>query len=110
MSRQTQEASDTTRVSSCPDCESGTVERTGVFEHLSCGYVDAAEAFTGASSDGVRCPKCSERLSMGGDAVPQVATVYRCVDCDRRFDSLESARIEQIPSRLRPTDVAARKR
>ncbi|WP_177213406.1 TackOD1 domain-containing metal-binding protein [Halopelagius inordinatus] len=110
MSRQSRRTSSSTRVVSCPDCETGAVERTGVFEHLSCGYVDVAAAFGDTPPAPGRCPKCTERLSLGGDGVPRVATVYRCADCDRRFDSPESVRIERTPPRPGATGVVANER
>lgn len=71
----------------CPDCDGGRVQRVGMFEHTTCGFVDVAAGFDAADRY-LSCPKCDETLTTADDGLTCVAFVLHCPECDRRFDDV----------------------
>lgn len=90
---------------SCPKCKSHNIHKTGLTEHIPCGYIDQREKYTHDL-----CPKCGKKL---------IASEYRnmgrwfvCSKCSERFEhpqfnlicpecndtfSIEEARVLDVP-------------
>lgn len=70
----------------CPHCGTGHVRRVGMFEHITCGFVDIADTFSGVGTT-LDCPKCDETLSVADEQFRCISFIMCCADCERRFDT-----------------------
>jgi len=64
---------------SCPKCNSETLEKHLLVEHLSCGHVDLEKSFL--KGDGYVCPKDHKPLRQIGVDYRKAGTAYKCSSC-----------------------------
>ena len=64
---------------SCVKCKSRQLSKTGLKEHVPCGYIGEREKFSNG-----RCPKCGRSL----DETPYInmGRWYRCKECGEKFE------------------------
>ncbi len=68
--------------SRCPKCKSHNIQKTGLTEHIPCGYIDQRDKY---AND--RCPKCGEILSEG--QYRNMGRWYICQECGDKFENPE---------------------
>jgi predicted RNA-binding Zn-ribbon protein involved in translation (DUF1610 family) len=66
----------------CPKCKSHDIDKTGLTEHIPCGFIDQRNKYV----DNV-CPKCGERLIEG--QYRNMGRWFVCRDCGERFEDPE---------------------
>jgi predicted RNA-binding Zn-ribbon protein involved in translation (DUF1610 family) len=66
----------------CPKCKSHNVEKTGLIEHIPCGYINQKDKYKNN-----HCPKCGELLVEG--QYRNMGRWYVCQECEDKFESPE---------------------
>lgn len=62
----------------CPNCESMSLKRGMLIEHMTCGYIDLESTF---ANRGYICPKCKKKLRALGVDYRKIGIQYVCNDC-----------------------------
>ena len=72
--------------SRCPKCKSHNIKKTGLTEHIPCGYIDQSDKYPNE-----HCPKCGELLIEG--QYRNMGRWYICQQCGDKFENTESEMI-----------------
>jgi len=68
----------------CPFCKSFNIQKSSLFEHVKCGYMDIEENFL--EGDKYVCPKCHETLKKIDVDYKKAGIWCTCEDCSKSFD------------------------
>ncbi|MDG6903948.1 MAG: hypothetical protein JRN72_03995 [Nitrososphaerota archaeon] len=66
-------------INRCASCGSRLIHSVEALNHLKCGHVDAASAFS--TKKGLKCPKCGRELKAPGEDYKRISKIYKCVAC-----------------------------
>jgi len=68
----------------CPYCKSFDIRKSGLIEHVKCGYMDIEENFQKTGS--LICPKCHDELKEPDVDYRRAGIWCSCKNCDKSFD------------------------
>ncbi|NLE05906.1 MAG: hypothetical protein GX638_14060 [Crenarchaeota archaeon] len=68
----------------CPSCKSFNIQKSGLIEHVTCGYMDLEKNFRKTGK--LACPKCNQPLQKIGVDYRKAGVWCSCENCGKNFD------------------------